>query len=316
MLKNECYIAKRIHVCGQAFEKEALVDVVILKLIKNTTLLDSDPEYINIDDKAISKNKVIRYQLSYDNKIPFSTYATIKRGLTTGFNSVFINPRLTSNNVELREIISSPKAVVGFSTHNAICDKLLVYEKNGKPNEAIEIYLQNWRKKIIQTNHPKTLAIKIRKNEQWFALRITKYNGVIFGYIIRQDMRFIINESDMIIRDNFYIISPKIDNYLMLALLNNYYVYIQLEIAGKRYGSGLLKLQKYDLESLMLPNLKAISNADKKKLEDYGFQLAKQGDKFLIDKITKLLSKYDDVDHESIKSQYEYLKVKRLKGIL
>lgn len=53
--------------------------------------------------------------------------------------------------------------------------------------------------------------------------------GIVFSYFVRNDMKFIMNNLGYLVRDNFYIIKAQIDEYLMFALLNNYYTYYQLE---------------------------------------------------------------------------------------
>ncbi len=54
-----------------------------------------------------------------------------------------------------------------------------------------------------------------------------------------------------IVRDNFYIINCDFDEKLAFALLNNYYKFIiSLKKIGKKYGNGLLKIQKYDFNNL------------------------------------------------------------------
>ena len=71
-------------------------------------------------------------------------------------------------------------------------------------------------------------------------------------------MKFVMNETSAFARDNFYVIKPKVDKWVLFALLNNYYTYYQLELSGKRYGAGLLKLQRYDIEELTFAGIWAL----------------------------------------------------------
>jgi hypothetical protein len=130
--------------------------------------------------------------------------------------------------------------------------------------------------------------------------------------MVRNNMRFILNEAGLTVRDNFYVITPRIELYTMFALLNNYYVYAQLETNGRNYGGGMLKLQKYDVESVTLTDLSAVSEADKAKLSGYGLRLAKSGKRGIVDEITAILSAYESEGLREIKEQYEYMKSKRL----
>ena len=314
ILSSQCSVERRIYVSGSAFEKDALVDVIILKLKKNVEFADCEAQYVNIDGDSISKRKVEKFQQTSHNRVPFASYSTIRRGLTTGCNEVFVNPQIKTSKELLVDIISSPKSVSGFTTTNAVTDKLLLVQSDSILNKELKNYLVNWEKTIIKTRKPKTLAEKIKKNEQWYLLNDVACKGIIFGYMVRNDMRFILNDSGLTARDNFYIITPSIDIHTMFALLNNYYVYTQLEMSGRKYGGGMLKLQKYDVESLTLTNLSEVSDDDKTKLMELGRSLAESGEKHIIDDITMLLSAYEVVGLQEIRAQFEYMRSKRLEN--
>ena len=176
---------------------------------------------------------------------PFDKLASIQRGMTTGYNQMFINPDIKSGGAHFKDIISSPKSVIGYSTDNAKLDQLL--DCTGEDlSEQVKCYLDTWKKKILTDGKPKTLLAKIQNGQNWYVVRTVPSRGIIFSYFVRNDMKFILNDSDMLVRDNFYIIRPYVDKLLMMALLNNYYTFYQLEHFGKKYGAGLLKLQRYD----------------------------------------------------------------------
>ncbi|WP_218924088.1 hypothetical protein, partial [Enterococcus faecium] len=137
--------------------------------------------------------------------------------------------------------------------------------------------------------------------------------GILFNYFVRKDMKFILNES-VLARDNFYIIKPKIDKYLMFALLNNYYTYYQLEKNGKTYGAGLLKLQRYDIENLMFPNLDEFNEEEVEQLIMASRNLSKYGDESEIQTISKIISNHSAVEYSSIVESLDRIKELRLKG--
>ena len=314
LLSSHCSVEKRIHVNGKAFEEDALVDVIILKLKKNSSLLDCEPLYVNIDGNNICKREVAQFKRISNNRVPFTSYATIRRGLTTGCNDIFVNPQVITDESNLIDIISSPKSVVGFSTKKAITDKLLIVENGVQINDNLKAYFRNWEERILETEKPKTLATKIKNGETWYSISRIDCNGIIFGYMVRNDMRFILNDLGIIARDNFYVITPKIDFFIMLALLNNYYIYAQLENNGRKYGGGMLKLQKYDVESLTLTDISAMSESDKNTLAVLGRKLVESGEKSIIDDITSLLSVYETLGLTEIKSQRDYMRTKRLES--
>ena len=127
-------------------------------------------------------------------------------------------------------------------------------------------------------------------------------------------MKFIMNDSDVLVRDNFYIIRPSINQLVMMALLNNYYTYYQLELCGKKYGAGLLKLQRYDLERLKFPVIEKISKKDISELKKLAQVLIDTGNTCLIDEITNIISKYSSVDFKTIKKKYKEIKMHRLEA--
>jgi tRNA1(Val) A37 N6-methylase TrmN6 len=314
ILESKCSVAKRIHVAGRAFEKEALVEVVILKLIKAVSIVDCSPSYVRIKNNRITKRRLKKIKINTSCCVPFAQYATVRRGITTGNNSVFINPKIKSSNCSgtLCDIISSPKMINGYSTVGAKLDKLLLLEKGRDIDTTTTKYLQKCEKEMLAKYTPKTLAMKITKGEPWYYLDKIDCTGIVFGYMIRNSMRFMINNQGYLVRDNFYIISPKIEKYLLFSLLNNYYTFAQLEISGKKYGGGLLKLQKYDIDGIMLPDITIMTTKDKQNLSQLACKLSKEHDKNIIDRITDIISHYMDNDFQSIKSQYNLLKTTRL----
>ena len=263
---SKCGMEKQIHIHGDVFEREALVDVVILKLIKGKTDIDTIEEYLEskngeLQSVSLRENKAFE-EFSY----PFSKLATIKRGLTTGCNEMYINPDLLCEDGGcFKPIISSPKSIDGYTTVNARLDRLFCPVEDAVSDE-ISSYLDYWKNKIIQEQKPKTLYMKVNSSDKWYEIREICGEGILFSYFVRNDMKFIMNTSNVLARDNFYIIYPEIDRYLMFALLNNFFTYYQLETIGKKYGAGLLKLQRYDIEKLQFVDVDSISEEDKEKL--------------------------------------------------
>ena len=128
-------------------------------------------------------------------------------------------------------------------------------------------------------------------------------------------MKFIVNKSGNIIRDNFYIIFPAVDYWVCYALLNNYYTYYQLECSGKKYGAGLLKLQRYDLENLRFPDLNLLSEEDINDLKNLARKLVTVGTRSIISEITQVLSRYSDISFDDILSEYKNIVTRRLENV-
>lgn len=313
MIKACAGIKRQIHISGEVFEKNALVEVLILKLIKGDLITNCKVEYVRLsNDKFINldapeQSDVVSWKTS------FSKLANVRRGLTTGYNEMYINPNL-KNEKYMRPIISSPKDICGFSTKDAKKDWLFAPLDEDLDKKCIE-YVKYWKKRILENQKPQTLLNKIATTKTWYKLNLFECEGIIFSYFVRNDMKFVMNEEQCLIRDNFYIIFPKIDKWILFSLLNNYYTYYQLESLGKKYGAGLLKLQRYDIASISFPDIDDIKENDMQLLQKYGTRLAQKGDKKCIDDITKVLSAYSECGFNKIKQKYETKRKKRLEGL-
>ena len=309
---SKCGVEKQIHIYGDVFEREALVEVVILKLIKGRTNLDTIEEYLESKGGALQSVSLRENETFEEFVYPFSKLATIKRGLTTGCNEMYINPEIFCEDSEcFKPIISSPKNIDGYTTLNARLDRLFCPVGNAV-SEEVSSYLDFWKNKIIQEQKPKTLYLKVNSTDKWYEIREICGEGIWFSYFVRNDMKFVMNETGVLARDNFYVIKPKVDKWVMFALLNNYYTYYQLELRGKKYGAGLLKLQRYDIEGLCFPDYDLISDSDKKQMAALSHKLLESADVSVIGEITKLISKYSNISYEEITERYATKKMNRL----
>lgn len=308
----KCRIEKEIHISGDIFEKNALVEVVILKLIKNKINFITSTEFLESKNGKLISNSIKERKVFNIFSYPFSKLATIKRGLTTGYNKMYINPSIScEDNDCFKQIISSPKNIHGYTTLNAHLDRLF-FPIDGKISKEISEYLEFWKNKIIEEKNPKTLYLKINSNKKWYKIQEICSDDILFAYFVRNDMKFVMNEGNAFVRDNFYILKSKIDKFILFALLNNYYTYYQLELNGKRHGAGLLKLQKYDLEKLTFPDYNLISESDKIEMKELSYKLLNTSNSSYILKITKVLSKYSSIDYDEISKKYFSIKRNRL----
>lgn len=313
LINKQALIEKQIHITGEVFQKNALVDVIILCLIKDKGSIDKSVIYLSLYNNLIAPRIFQNPSKQFFSQcVPFKTYANVRRGLTTGANTIFINPPLTLKNQYVVNIISSPKSINGFSTSAATTDRLLWLhgEKISFPN-SVQDYLRQCEKTIIDTCKPKTLYAKIQQHFPWYELPNVDSNGILFSYFVRNDMKFIMNTTNVLARDNFYIIKPQIDSFLLFALLNNYYTFYQLEKMGKKYGAGLLKLQKYDIESILFPDISKISSPDIERLIDTAKHMINTNED-MTSQITATLSRYMNCNYNEIYEDYAAIKRQRL----
>lgn len=291
---------------GDIFEGSPDVDVLILKVVKNESYC-KPIVYETIKNGIILDTNHANFDYSFKNQLCLSSVASTCRGLTTGCNKLFINPPV--DNELTTPILSSPRYVMGYSTKDCKTDKLLNVSLIN--NDSTE-YIMNVEKEILASDNLKTLKNKIMSGKKWYELKIPNSDGLLFSYIIRNETKFILNDRKVAVRDNFYIIRPKSDPLLMMSLLNNYYVYYQLEDKIKQYGSGLLKIQKYDIDAINIQNPEFITKEDRDQLIVLASELVDTGDRTIILKITNILGRYTNTTPEQIKKAYDILTERRL----
>lgn len=299
-----------INVEGEAFEGSPMVDVCILKYVKG---MRGETHYqtmrITQDDRLLIETVERQKNEVSSNLVRLRAVASIRRGITTGANKFFVNPPLFTQ-AHIVNILSSPKDFTGYTTKHCRQDKLFVIKSDDNLNEEEETYLENSASVILKEGKPLTLKSLIDEGQPWYYITVPEAAQIVFSYIVRNNLKFVLNEEKCNVRDNFYMISSRYDSLFLMALLNNYYVYKQLENLGKSYGKGLLKLQKYDIDEIKLPHPDTIQEEDKARLIKLTEELVKSSDESHIDAITNLLAPY--YGYNSVKEQYIELKSKRL----
>lgn len=318
LIEEKACILDQIDVYGEVFEDNALVEVSILRIIRTEKRKVTKHQRIRVHEGILEKDIGRNEEQVISFPISFMDYGTVRRGFTTGANSIFINPSAAADISDyLRPIISSPKDFEGFNTDHARLDKLLYIPESEQLSDALKEYLSLCEKMINETGEPKALKERIDHNLVWYKKPLFPCDGILFSYIVRNDMRFPLNTTRAIVRDNFYIIHPQsgLSVFLLVAFLNNYYSFYQLEMAGKKYGAGLLKIQKYDIEELRFPDISLLSNEQQQELIRTGKQLVITNDASYIEKITSLISEYWGLEFEQIKKAYLTVKKNRLERV-
>lgn len=291
---------------GYPFVGNPLVDVMILKFTKGGNLITERKIIIVEENQILFGTSNEDNNFEEENCVPLSRVAKVKRGISTGYNKMFINPQIDGV-FPYVEILSSPKNVLGYNTDSVALDKLLTINEM---SEHLEAYVSKFRQEILDTNEPKALADQIKAGKIWYKKKAPKAADIIFPYIVRDSIRFVYNSKKIVVRDNFYTISSDYDPLLMGALLNNYFVFSQLENTGKSYGNGLLKIQKYDVDNIVIPSPLRILDTDRTNLIHLFETLMKSSEIKYIDEISLILSQYYKM--ENIKEIYLNQKKNRL----
>lgn len=316
VIYSQCKLVEQIYLSGDVFEKNVLTDVIILKLKKITDDISPKIKYLMFSNGNFLEQKTNTSKLQLDFSNSFDSYGIIRRGMSTGYNSMYINPPFEKEDsrLHLKKILSSSKEIKGYSTKNSKPDYVFIPNEKISLTDEVKNYLSKYENEIKSQASPKTLYERIQNNKNWFVIHTVNSSGILFSYFVRNDMKFVYNENNYLARDNFYIIKQNnnTDELVLFALLNNYYTFYQLEKAGKKYGAGLLKLQRYDLENLMFPDLSTFSNKDVEQLKYYASNLISENDTTAISEITKIISHYTSVGYDTLINEYHSVKAHRL----
>jgi hypothetical protein len=98
---------------------------------------------------------------------------------------------------------------------------------------------------------------------------------LLFGYAVRARKAFFRNSAGLVASDNFFEVIPRRpeETPVLFALLNSVLVALHLEAHGRGQGRGLLKIQRYELAGLRLPDPTRIDPAVRRELEALGEEL-------------------------------------------
>ncbi|MCE2070458.1 HsdM family class I SAM-dependent methyltransferase [Streptococcus thermophilus] len=259
--------------------------------------------------KTIYQSEILKVGWTfYKNKIPFkydifselSKFSKINRGISTNYNQFFIRDKDDSFVRRFpeyfKQIVNKQTEIKNFRVDIQNLNKVIFTIPNElqKLPKEIQDEVISVEKNILKEKKPKTLYSRIITKKDWFSLKVSQKESLIFNYIIRSDVRFILNDTPAVVKDNFYQLSfaNRELEYLYLAILNSSFSRYFIENNGRSYGSGLLKIQKYELANLLVINYKVINVDDYNNLIKLSKELLNEFIDEKIHSIDKILSKY------------------------
>ena len=222
--------------------------------------------------------------LTSKNLTALSNLAKVIRGTTTNWNDFFMLDELKINSFGidkefLKPIVKSPKDISHYDIDiETNLSEMLFIEKPIKNNSTgIKKYLKSALESIQKSGQHTTIAEMIKDDPNgWYMIRQPKSGPIIFSYIIRQMKSFVFNSKGYLIRDNFYIITPNVgDPLLLFGILNSSLVRLNLELTGRRYGNGLLKIQTYELMEMPVPDIRKMTEDQKNQVRFFAKKLLK-----------------------------------------
>lgn len=215
--------------------------------------------------EAIATGLTRPEQGSHEFKFHLKDFAKVMRGIATGSNKFFF---LTKRQVKdigipkdfIKRAVGRMKDVNG----DIITDEdIQGVENKGRPTYLLSInghialpkpvsdYLDAGEKAGL----PDRALIKTRK--PWYKMEKRAVPPLLFAYLGRRNIRFILNEAGVLPLTGFLCVYPiNTDNFYVHNLwkaLNHPDTLANLHLVGKSYGSGAIKVEPKNLSRLPIP---------------------------------------------------------------
>jgi len=214
--------------------------------------------------------------------------AKVWRGLGTKANEYFVINEETAKKYKISKkfltpFLKNPRDLKGWKTSESQNHTFLLNVERPiseleklKQSKGLLNYLDHI-KKVAKENKKKyrTLNRQFSENkDKWHVERPKPAGALIFNYIIRGNKAFYINDTRTNTSDNFHNIESQHDIYCLYAILNSSLTNYMLELSGRTQGSGLLKIQVYELKGLKVPDFRKMQKAAITKLSKLGKKLS------------------------------------------
>lgn len=195
-------------------------------------------------------------------------FADIQRGIATGSNEFFF---LTKSQIEklslphkyFKVAIGRTRDVVGAIISKGDAKKL---DNNGRPTYLLA--LENEQKSDLPLalreyiEHGEKIGLHkralISTRRPWYKMEKRTPPPFLFAYLGRRNARFIKNEASVIPLTGFLCVYPKKNTaeYLeaLWRVLSDFRTVKNLELVGKSYGSGAIKVEPRALANLPIPD--------------------------------------------------------------
>jgi len=199
-------------------------------------------------------------------KYYLSDFATVMRGIATGANEFFF---LTCKQVKELQIPSNYlRVAVGRTkdvTENMVTkEDVQKLEEKSRPTLLLSIdqpendlppKVTAYLKKGVELGLPERPLIKQRK--PWFKMEKREVPELLFAYLGRRNTRFIKNVAGVLPLTGFLCVYPKSkdDKFVdsLWKILNHPDTLKNIQLVGKSYGSGAIKVEPRSLENLPIP---------------------------------------------------------------
>lgn len=255
--------------------------------------------------KIVSNKKVTKL-----NKI-----AEVYRGVVTGYNSYFIMSRDTAKEWKieksyLRPCLSSPRKVRGLTIESDNLDEFLFVVNKTKPElsgtNALR-YIEYGEKLEVDVTRGTNRGIRklpeletLSNRQFWYMVPALDDAPILFQYLIDERGKAYWNKALAHSPNIIHYIRPKIksDVLPLLAYLNSSICSLLVELHGRSYGGGVLKIEVYELKELPVLDPSTIPDKQRDRLAESFKKLA-----YATDKRVKIEDAYFEVKSKSKKNK-------------
>jgi len=235
----------------------------------------------------------IFYKIVSHSKItPLNSVAHVEYAIKTGYNEYFVLPNQKAKSLKiekgyLKPCLSSPKEIDELIiTPSKIKNQMFMIWKDKfylKNTNALTYLKYGESLKLPVTRGSKKGTQKLTERESikghnpyWYCLPKLSPPPILFQYIIDVRGWAFWNKIGAHATDNFHYVIPnkKKDVLPLLAILNSTLTLLMGEFFGRSYGGGVLKIQKYELDSLPILDPSQLDEPERKKLSSKFINLA------------------------------------------
>jgi len=278
------------------FKRKITVDSMH-KFLK-TTKESLENETVRI--KVIEQNKLkkgrwniylrapsVFHKIIEDSKITcLNSVADIHYGIKTGYNAYFVlsNEQVEDNQIEtkyLKPCISTPKDLEGLIlTREQIKNHILmIYDDKYylKGTNALNYIKYGERLEVEVTrgaNKGKKSLTELESiqghNPFWYCMPKLPIAPILFQYLIGVKGIATWNKIEAHATDVFHYVIPHAKDHVLplLGFLNSSFSSLGVELYGRSYGGGILKIQAYELRDLPVIDPSKISLLEREKISN------------------------------------------------
>lgn len=157
-----------------------------------------------------------------------------------------------------------------------LCLQFTKQELFGRPGgPAVVHYLERIEHNLLLAPNRRRGLVRAVQNapDSWFIHATPDVADIFFSYIMRRRKIFLINDGRVPTTDNFANLFTHVPLLALFAVLNGTFVRYQIEVYARRQGSGLSKLQIFELAAIPIPDLLGAPTVLIAGLEEVGKRL-------------------------------------------